>query len=74
MPACLYGHVGIQQLRPDCAYLAPDGVGHHLVEPAAVEDFEIVVEKCEQLTARDRSGHVVDVRIIERLWIAQHRR
>src|ERR1041385_8145738 len=52
--------VGIIKLRADAADFRPQRVRHHLVEPVAMNHFEIVVEQSNERSIRLAHAIIVD--------------
>ncbi|MNP70522.1 hypothetical protein D3C76_1667670 [compost metagenome] len=70
--AVLHHVVGPQQLRTHCPYVRAQKLRHHFFQPAAVDDFDIVVHQANHVTCYQGCSAVIDGRIIEREWVAKH--
>ncbi len=65
-PGVLHSPVGIKQQRPDHPDLGPLHLLQQRVEPAGVDDFDVVVEEQQVFALGLGRGEVVEARPVER--------
>ncbi len=66
--------IGIEQPRADRTHLGAQRVREHFLEPAGVDDLEVVVQQAHHVSVRLRDGEVVQGREVEWADIAQDAR
>lgn len=64
--------VGPQQLGTHCADSGAQCLRNHLFQPAAFDDFDIVVDQADQLSRGNARRAIVDRGVVEGVWVRKN--